>query len=111
MVEASQLEKMNATANELPSEQSEAETFKIETTKIEGYPPMVVDSPVVYFCELSDEIRLKNDTTVPVILNIKEIYLDDKRVIDREALSVEFSPLAHISGAEYTILGERVFAK
>jgi len=111
MVEAPQLNKMNATADELPREKSEVKAFEIETKEmIEGYPPMVIGSPVVYFCELSNEIELKNDTTIPVILNIKEIYLDDKRVVDREALRVEFYPLAHLAGAEYALLGERVLA-
>jgi flavin reductase (DIM6/NTAB) family NADH-FMN oxidoreductase RutF len=110
MVEESQLEKMNATADELPIEQSEAKVFDIEMNSsiVDGYPPMIAESPVVYFCELSDEVILKNDTTVPVILDIKEIYLDDKRIIDRDALSVEFTPVAHIAGSEYALSGEKV---
>lgn len=109
MVEESYMDKLHATAKELPKEQSEAMAFDIDTKEIvEGYPPIVKGVSVAYFCELSKEIELENDTTVPVILNIKEIYLDDRCVTNQEELSLNFSPLAHIVGERYSTIEERI---
>jgi len=107
MVEEGDLEKMHYSSKALGHEESEANAFGI-TTKREkkDFPPRIVTSPVVYYCELMQEIAL-GGATVPVVLEIKEIFVDDGIVTDREKLEIAFDPVARI-GKSYAFLDEAV---
>ncbi len=107
MVESRDLNKMHYSSKVLGHDESEAEVFDIVIKREEkDFPPKIVSSPVVYFCELMQEITL-GGTTVPVILEIKEIFLDDRIVTDREKLDILFDPVARI-GKSYAFLDEAV---
>ncbi len=107
MVPESDLEKMHFSSKALNHEESEANVFGIATAPAkEGFPPKIVTSPVAYFCELIQEIEL-GGSTVPVILEIKEIFVDDSIVTDREKLEITFAPVARI-GKSYAFLDEAV---
>ncbi len=107
MVQESDIEKMHYSSKALGHEESEADVFDIATAFAkEGFPPKIVTSPVVYFCELMQEIDL-GGATVPVILEIKEIFVDDSIVTDREKLDIAFDPVARI-GKSYAFLDEAV---
>jgi flavin reductase (DIM6/NTAB) family NADH-FMN oxidoreductase RutF len=110
MVEEKDLEKMHFSSKGLESTVSEAEVFDIETeTMVEGYPPAIKGVPSAYFCTLNQEINLGGGTTIPLVLNVKEIFIDDRIISDKERLSISFKPVARI-GKSYAFLGEEIDA-
>jgi len=110
MVEESDLDKMHFSSKEVAKDVSEAVLFDIETKiMVDGYPPVIKGVPVAYFCDLSQEITLHEDNTVPLILNIKEVFVDDSSIEDRDSLKISFNPIAHV-GADYALLGESIKA-
>jgi flavin reductase (DIM6/NTAB) family NADH-FMN oxidoreductase RutF len=99
---------MHFSSKQLDKDISEAEYFDIETTSInDEYPPMIKGVPSAYFCTFNQEIDLGNSSTIPVVLNVKEIYVDDKNIIDKEKLTISFDPVARI-GKSYAFLGEEI---
>jgi flavin reductase (DIM6/NTAB) family NADH-FMN oxidoreductase RutF len=110
MVEEKDLEKMHFSSKGLEKDVSEAEQFDIETeVMVVGYPPVIKGVPSAYFCTLNQEIDLGGGTTIPLVLNVKEIFVDDRIIIDRERLSISFKPVARI-GKSYAFLGEEIEA-
>jgi len=107
-VEAKDLEKMHLSSKGLAHGQSEAEAFGIETETLkEGFPPAVKGTAVAYFCALDREIDLGGGKSVPLLLRVKEAYVDDRAVIDEEKFHFRFDPVARI-GKTYAYLGEEV---
>ena len=110
MVEEKDLEKMHFSSKGLGKDESEAEQFDIETeVMVEGYPPAIKGVPSAYFCTLNQEIDLGGGMTIPLVLNVKEIFLDDRIITDRERLSISFKPVARI-GKSYAFFGEEIEA-
>jgi flavin reductase (DIM6/NTAB) family NADH-FMN oxidoreductase RutF len=108
MVEQKDLEKMHFSSKQLDNDISEAELFDIETISInDEYPPMIKGVPSAYFCTFNQEIDLGNSSTIPVVLNVKQIFVDDKNITDKERLSISFDPVARI-GKSYAFLGEEI---
>lgn len=110
MVEEKDLEKMHVSSKSLDKELSEAEIFHIETEKtFDEYPPMIKGVPSAYFCTLNQEIDLGGGSTIPLVLNVKQIFVNDAVITDSERLSIAFNPVARI-GKSYAFLGEDVEA-
>ncbi len=110
MVEESHLEKMHLSSKALDKEISEAEIFNIVTeTLVDGYPPMIKGVPSSYFCELNQEIDLGGGSTIPLVLHVKQIFVDERVITDKERLSIAFKPVARI-GKSYAFLSEDVDA-
>ena len=110
MVDEKNLEKMHFTSQALDKELSEAEVFKIETQHInENYPPLIQGVSVAYFCTFNQEVDLGGGYTIPLILNVKEIFVDDDSITDKEKLTIKFNPVARI-GRNYAFLGEGIDA-
>lgn len=110
MVEEKDLEKMHFSSKDLDKEVSEAEVFSIETeTLVEGYPPMIKGVPTAYFCELYQEIDLGGGSTVPLVLNVKQIFVGEEVITDKERLTISFDPVARI-GKSYAFLGDEIEA-
>jgi len=110
MVDEENLEKMHFSSQALDKEVSEAEVFDIETKHIiDGYPPMVKDVPVAYFCTFNQEIDLGGGSTIPVVLNVNEIFVDDGAIRDKEKLSIKFKPVARVARS-YAFLGKDIDA-
>ena len=110
MVEEKDLEKMHFSSKGVDKEISEAEIFDIETEEvIEGYPPKIKDVPAAYFCTLNQEIDLGGGLTIPLVLNVKQIFVNDAVITDKERLSIDFNPVARI-GKKYAFLGEEINA-
>lgn len=108
MVAAPHLEMMHFSSKELDSSQSEAEAFNIKTKSIfNGFPPMIEEAPIAFFCELYQEISLGESKTIPMIVEIKQQYIDDRHMSDRERLSIDFKPVARV-GNSYALLSETV---
>ena len=110
MVQESDLEKMHFSSKGLSHTESEAEKFNIKTiTENENFPPHIATAPVAYYCTLNQEIDLGGSSTIPLVLNIEEIFVDDKAITDKEKLTISFKPVARI-GKSYAFLGEEVEA-
>jgi len=108
MVEEKDLEKMHFSSKGLDKEVSEAEMFDIQTTRsVEGYPPMIKGVPTAYFCDFNQEIDLGGGSTIPLVLNVKQIFVDDAVITDKEHLTIAFKPVARI-GKSYAFLGEEI---
>jgi len=110
MVEEKDLEKMHFSSKGLDKEVSEAEMFNIETVSLrDGYPPIIKGVPSAYFCEFNQEIDLGGSSTIPLVLNVNEIFIDDEVITDKERLTIAFKPVARI-GKSYAFLGEEIDA-
>jgi len=110
MVEEKDLEKMHFSSKALDRDESEAEVFNISIkTLVDGYPPMIEGVPSAYFCDLNQEIDLGGGSTVPIVLNVKEIFVDDRIISDKERLTISFKPVARI-GKSYAFLGDDIEA-
>jgi len=108
MVDENGFEKMHFTSKELEKNESELSAFKIETENIfDDFPPMIQDVPCAYFCDFNQEIDLGGGSTIPLILNVKQIYVKDECVINKEKITIEFNPIARI-GKSYSILGKEL---
>ena len=108
MVDEESLEKMHFSSKALDKELSEAEVFNIETKKVfEDYPPMIEGVACAYFCNFNQEIDLGGGTTVPLVLNVKQIFIQDENISDKERLTIDFKPVARI-GKSYAFLGEEI---
>ena len=110
MVEENSLEKMHHSSKGVAKELSEAEMFDIKTVSlVEGYPPMIQNAPSAYVCELNQEIDLGGGSTIPLVLNVQQIFVDDRVIVDKEKLTIAFKPVARI-GKSYAFLGEEIEA-
>jgi flavin reductase (DIM6/NTAB) family NADH-FMN oxidoreductase RutF len=110
MVEEKDLDKMHFSSKGVDKEISEAALFDIETVPLlEGYPPMIKGVPSAYFCTFNQEIDLGGGSTIPLVLNVKQIFVDDMAITDKERLTIAFKPVARI-GKSYAFLGEEIEA-
>ncbi len=110
MVEEKDLEKMHFSSKGLDKNESEAEIFNIKTKNlIDNYPPMIEGVPSAFFCDFNQEIDLGGGTTIPIVLNVKNIFIDNKNITDKERLSISFKPVARI-GKSYAFLGDDIEA-
>jgi len=108
MVDEKSLEKMHFSSKELGENESEAKVFDIKTKDIfEDFPPMVADVPSAFFCELYQEIELKDSKTIPLIVEIKAQFIDDKIIKDIEKITIDFEPVARV-GKSYALLGKNI---
>ncbi|MEO1953068.1 MAG: flavin reductase, partial [Campylobacterales bacterium] len=72
-----------------------------------NYPPMIDGVSCAYFCNFNQEIDLGGGSTIPLVLNVKEIFVDDENITDKERLTIEFNPVARI-GKSYAFLGDEI---
>lgn len=108
MVDEDNLEKMHFSSKEIDKDLSEADVFNIQTESIfDKYPSIIKDVPCAYFCEFNQEIDLGEGSTIPVVLNVKQIYVKDKNITDKERITIEFNPVARI-GKSYAFLGDEI---
>jgi flavin reductase (DIM6/NTAB) family NADH-FMN oxidoreductase RutF len=109
LAEPRHMQKLHFSSKSLPREESEAKTFDISVVAMnEGYPPMIEDVPVAYFCDYMQEVDL-GGKTVPVIVQARRIYLRDDIVKDKEKLHIAYEPLVRI-GKDYATVGEVMHA-
>ena len=108
IVDETHFEAMHFSSKGLEPSQSELEVFNIPTEKvIDGFPPMPKGIKVAYFCEYLQEVDLKGSKTVPVIVEIKHLYLDDTIISDKEKINLNFSTIARV-GRGYATLREDI---
>jgi len=110
MVEDKDLEKMHLSSKGLVHEESEAQTFNIETIQENtDFPPRIATVPVAYYCALNQEIDLGGGSTIPLVLNVMQIFVNDEVITDKERLTISFKPVARI-GKSYAFLGDEIAA-
>jgi len=108
MVDETHLEAMHLSSKELNEALSEADEFNINTQNIvENFPPMVEGVPSAFFCEFYQEIDLKNSKTIPLIVEIKEQYISDDILKDKENITLDYEPVARV-GKSYALLGKKI---
>ena len=110
LVPEENLEKMHFSSKELARDKSEVKEFDIETTKVyKNYPPIAENTPYALFCTLSQEVDLNGSQTVPVILTVDAIYVNDSVITDGEKIELSFKPVARV-GKAYAFLGKDIEA-
>lgn len=110
IVDEKHFEKMHFSSKGLDPSQSELEVFDIPTQKcIEDFPPMPKGIKVAFFCEYLQEVELKGSKTIPLILEIKHLYLDNEIISDEEKIILEFSTIARV-GRGYASLNKNIQA-
>ena len=110
MVDEPLLKKMHFSSKEMESAQSEATLFDIKTEDVvQGFPPMVQGVPSAFFCDFYQELALKGSKTIPLVVEIKEQYIADRIVSDREKMTLDYEPVARV-GKSYALLGEKIAA-
>ncbi len=108
MVDEAHLEAMHFSSKELGENESEAVAFDIKTKEVvDGFPPMVTDVPSAFFCKFYQEIDLKGSTTIPLVVEIKAQFIDDKIISDKERIILDYAPIARV-GKSYALLGKNI---
>ena len=110
MPKEEQLEQMHFSSKELEHNMSEADVFDIGLEKkIKNFPPMVKDAPIAFYCELFQELDIKGSKHKPIIVEIKQMFIDDACFTNKEKLYFHFNPIARIGG-DYSFLGKTIKA-
>ncbi len=109
IIEEDHLGDMNLSSKDIESNISEFDEFDIETQNImDGFPPMPKDIKVAFCCEYLQEVDLKESKTIPVIVGIKYMYIDDKIISDSKNISFELDAIARV-GRNYKKLEKKLF--
>jgi flavin reductase (DIM6/NTAB) family NADH-FMN oxidoreductase RutF len=108
MVDEALLEKMHFSSKELAQEISEASEFNIATQNVvDGFPPMIEGVKSAFFCEFYQELELKGSKTIPLVVEIKEQYIADEIIINKEKITLDYEPVARV-GKSYALLGKKI---
>ncbi len=108
MVDGKLLEKMHFSSKELDASLSEADVFKIPLTRpYDNFPPMVEGTPSAFFCEFYQELELKGSRTIPLVVEIRQQFIDDACISDSETMHIGFDAVARV-GKSYAMLGEEI---
>ena len=106
IVDDSFYEKLDATKEELPHDESEADKFNLELIKpFEDYPAMIKGARTAFFCDFFQTVEI-GGKTIPTILEIKNMYIDDKILTDKENIRINFDDALARVGKSYAKIGE-----
>ncbi len=99
---------MHQSGQSLEAYESELERFGIPSRPVlEGYPPMPEGIRAVLFGTYLQEVDLQGSKTIPVIIRIDHLYLDEAIISDPETLTLSLDPIGRMGGT-YRTLGEEV---
>ncbi len=108
MVGEEHFDAMHLSSKALEPHESELDVFDIETeTLLECFPPVPKNIQVAYFCEYLQEVDLKGSRTIPTIVEIKHLYINDEIISDAKTISFEVDAVARV-GRGYVKLGEEM---
>lgn len=97
IVDEGHFEAMHMSSKSLEASQSELEVFDIPTEDIlDTFPPVPKGIKVAFFCEYLQEVDLKGSKTIPVIVEIQHLYLNDEIISDQEKIGLDFSGIARV---------------
>ena len=101
---------MHLSGQSLEEEESELEHFNIPTHPVlEGYPPMPEGIHAAMFGTYLQEVDLKGSKTIPIIIKIDHLYLDEAIISDPQKLKLSLDAVARMGGS-YRGLGEELEA-
>lgn len=111
MVTEALVEQMNATAQAIPSDQSEFDLAKLTPIpSLKVKPPRVKESPISMECELVHHYTLEDSKfggSTILIGRIVLFHVEDKMVLDDYKIDIErYQPVSRLAGANYSKLGE-----
>ncbi len=108
IVDEAHFEAMHLSSKSLDSHESEAEVFNIEMQEmLENFPPAPKGIHIAFFCKYLQEVKLKGSKTVPVIVEIKHLYINDNIITDNEKIDLDFLSIARV-GRGYATLREDI---
>jgi len=108
IVDEAHFDAMHQSAEGLAANESELEHFNIPTRIVlEGYPPMPTGIKAAMFGHYIQEVDLPGSQTVPVIIEIDQLYVDEAVVIDAEKIKLSLDAVARMGG-NYRALGEEM---
>ena len=108
IIEEDHLTAMNQSAEALPPHISELEHCDIPTrTILEGYPPMPTGVKAALLGTYRQKVDLAGSKTVPVIITIDHVYIDETIISDPDKRKLSFDPVARMGGS-YRKLGEAI---
>ncbi len=108
IVDEEHFKAMHLSSKSLDAELSEAERFEIQMQEmLQEFPPVPQGIKVAFFCEYLQEVDLKGSKTIPVIVEIKHLYLDDAIISDTEKINLKFLSIARV-GRGYATLREDI---
>jgi flavin reductase (DIM6/NTAB) family NADH-FMN oxidoreductase RutF len=97
MTSAEFLEMMHKSAYSYPKEVGEVEELELETINLDdNFPPIIKNVPTAFLCEFDKEVDIDGKTR-PLLLTIKQHYIDDKNIDKRDGkLKIEYEPIARV---------------
>jgi len=108
IVDDSFYKKLDETKDELPHDKSESDKFGIELKKeFDEYPSMIKGARVAFFCDFFQIVEI-GGKTIPTILEIKNMYIDDRLLTDKENIKINFNDALARVGASYAKIGEEL---
>ena len=81
-------EEMYNCALPLDKNESETEKFNIKVEyMLEGYPPLIHSTQSALFCDFHSQVALEG-TTIPVILEIKQQFIQDELIDEKNNIDI-----------------------
>lgn len=106
IIDEEHFEAMHLSSKALTPDQSEVDAFDIPTERIlEDFPPMPRGVKVALFGEYLQEVNLKGSPTIPVVIQIKYLYIEESIVTDHEKITFHLNTIARVSRG-YAQLGD-----
>jgi flavin reductase (DIM6/NTAB) family NADH-FMN oxidoreductase RutF len=97
------LEQLQKSAEPLDKWLSEAKEFGIPTRRVfDSFPPIVENVSLAFACEFYQEVDLGGSRTVPIILEIKKQYIEDRVISDLREFKIINLALGR-GGGDYLI--------
>ncbi|MCH9739949.1 MAG: flavin reductase family protein [Epsilonproteobacteria bacterium] len=108
IVDEEHFEAMHLSSKGLEANESELERFNISIEKVlNDFPPMPKGVKVALFGEYLQEVNLEGSPTIPVIIEIKHLYIDETIISDREKIKFELESIARV-GRGYAKLSSKL---
>ncbi len=103
------VQSLQDSAKPLEYNESEFEAFHIKTKELDkNYPKVPKDAKVVFMGSYLKEVELPESQTIPVIIQIEKVFIDDSLIEDKEKLHFQFFDAIARVGAKYYKLGEEL---
>ena len=110
IAQPSDLEALDKSAAPLEHNRSEYSALHIESKVLNpNYPAVPKSAQIVLFCDYLKEVELEGSKTIPVIVEIKKIYVNNALVTDEESTKIDIHrPILARVGRSYFELGEEL---
>ena len=108
IIDADHFLPMHLSAEGLDASQSELEYLNIPTERVvKGYPPMPTGIKAAMFGTYLQEVDLSGSQTIPVVIEINHLYVDECIITDPTKMKLSFDAVARMGGV-YRELGENL---